>query len=132
VSVINETKVRKLQIRDSDFEVRFHRGTGKGGQRKNKVATCCVVKHIPSGMTQKADGRSRIDNEEEAKRNLIERLELEFNSAHSMVINEVRCNQLQEDRNRLYRFQNDEVIDYRSGKTMSLKHFMRGQLEKLW
>lgn len=130
VAVLHDKE--KPVIRESDFSVRFHRSTGCGGQRKNKVATCCVVTHIPTGLTQKADGRSRIDNEEEARRLLRERLESISDNENSTNINTIRKNQLGRDRIRQYRFQNDEVTDFRSGKKMSLKSFMRGDIEKLW
>lgn len=137
VSVLFDDQLNQpIVIRDEDFEVRFHRSTGCGGQRKNKVATCCVIKHIPTGMTQKADGRSRLDNEETAKTKLIN----EVKSVHETRLRESNalisraqqgCGQ-RGDKRRTYRTQDNEVYDHRSSKSMRFKDFIKGDIERLW
>jgi len=41
-------------IPDSDLKIERIRGAGPGGQRKNKVATCVRLTHIPSSRTKLA------------------------------------------------------------------------------
>jgi len=43
----------QLGIRDEDLEESFVTSGGKGGQNVNKVATCVVLVHRPSGMAVK-------------------------------------------------------------------------------
>jgi len=42
-------------IDEKDIELRFTKGSGPGGQRKNKVETCVVAKHIPTGLEVRCD-----------------------------------------------------------------------------
>ena len=126
------SKEKPKELSDSEFEVRFHRSTGKGGQRKNKVATCCEITHIPTGMTQKADGRSRIDNEEEAMTKIRARLLGIASREIADKINGDRVSQISDASFRQYRFQDDLVIDQRTGKRVSLKSFMRGKMDLIW
>lgn len=126
-----------VSFSDDEFEVRFHRGTGKGGQRKNKVATCCIIRHLPTGLTQKADGRSRIDNENEAMARLITILNESHANLSNSLVNNARRDQIgsgnrADIKKRTYRFQDDLVIDHQTGKSVSCKIFMRGGIENIW
>lgn len=124
------------KISDNDFEVRFHRGSGKGGQRRNKVASCCVVTHIASGLTQKSDGRSRIDNELDAKNRLKSILREKAKASFHEETNIERIDQIgtgqRGDNKRTYRFQEDMIIDHETGKQTTCKRFMRGNISDLW
>jgi peptide chain release factor 1 len=136
VSVLYENiKKPERDIPDSEFSVRFYSGTGSGGQRRNKVMSCCTVTHIPTGLTQNANGRSRIDNETEARATLKDRvLEIERNG-EIRDINNLRKNQIgggaRGDKKRTYRYQDDQIVDA-NGKSTSLKTWMKGDVEKLW
>lgn len=44
---IDYSKVPKLL--ETDLEEQFVRGSGPGGQKINKTASCVVIKHIPTG-----------------------------------------------------------------------------------
>lgn len=45
-----QLRMRKLGIREMDIEESFVRSGGKGGQRLNKVSTCVIIKHMPTGL----------------------------------------------------------------------------------
>src|SRR5262249_28704497 len=47
------SRLATLGILESDLEERFVRSGGKGGQNVNKVATCVVLRHVPSGTVVK-------------------------------------------------------------------------------
>jgi peptide chain release factor 1 len=136
-SVLMSTDEPKtLSVPDSDLEIKFHRSSGPGGQRKNKVATCCVVTHLPTGMTQKADGRSRLDNEFEAKEKIRARLgEIAQNGGHHAT-NLLRSQQIgcgaRGDKRRTYRFQDNMIYDQVCGKTTTCNEFMKGNIDRLW
>lgn len=135
VSVIRGPK-KEIIFNDDDFNYRFYSGTGKGGQKRNKVMSCVTVTHIPTGLTQNANGRSRIDNVEEALRILKERLTDMNNISSSSSINDTRQSQIgsgmRGDKVRTYRFRDDSITDHKTGKSTSAKKFMRGDIEKLW
>jgi protein subunit release factor B len=46
-------RFRKLGIRDDDLDEHFVTSGGKGGQNVNKVATCVVLLHRPTGTQVK-------------------------------------------------------------------------------
>ena len=69
-------RMRRLGIREEDLEERFVRSSGPGGQRANKVSTCVVLRHRPSGVEVRCQ-RERIQplNRFLARRLLVDRLE---------------------------------------------------------
>ena len=65
-----------LGIKDHDLQEHFVRSSGPGGQNVNKVSTCVVLKHIPSGIEIKCQReRSQAMNRFIARRMLVEKLE---------------------------------------------------------
>ena len=56
-----------------DFKFQYYRGSGKGGQKRNKTSNCCRCIHIESGATSTSEqGRSQILNKQNAFRKCCE------------------------------------------------------------
>ncbi len=71
-----EEKMKQLGLKESDFEESFIRSGGAGGQNVNKVSTCVVLKHRPSGLSVKCQReRSQALNRFLARRQLLEMIE---------------------------------------------------------
>lgn len=69
-------KMRQLGVRESDFTERFIRSQGPGGQNVNKVSTCVVLKHLPTGLEVRAQQeRSQALNRFSARRRLLTKIE---------------------------------------------------------
>jgi len=69
-------RFNSLGIRDQDLEEHFVRSGGKGGQNVNKVATCVVLLHRPTGMLVKCQReRSQALNRFHARRLLADKIE---------------------------------------------------------
>ena len=65
-----------LGIRESDLEESFVRSGGPGGQNVNKVSTCVVLKHLPTGLTVRCQAeRSQAQNRHAARCLLVRKLE---------------------------------------------------------
>ena len=70
--------MRRLAVDERDLEERFIRSTGPGGQNVNKVSTCVVLRHLPSGLEVRCQQeRSQALNRFLARRLLLNRLEAE-------------------------------------------------------
>ncbi len=66
----------KLGIKDDDIIEKFILGSGSGGQKVNKTASCVYLKHIPTNIEVKCQrGRSRELNRFLARRSLCEKVE---------------------------------------------------------
>ena len=64
-----------LGVREEDFEEKFVRSSGKGGQHVNKTSTCVWLKHLPTGVEVKCMAeRSQSINRFLARRELLERI----------------------------------------------------------
>ena len=71
-----EARMLKLGITPESLVEKFITGSGHGGQKINKTASCVYLKHIPSGIEVKCQQqRSRELNRYLARRELCERLE---------------------------------------------------------
>ena len=61
---------------ERDTEIEFFRGSGPGGQNRNKTETGVRLRHIPSGIVvETEDARSQAQNREHAFERLTARLE---------------------------------------------------------
>ena len=66
----------KLAITEDQLEEKFIIGSGRGGQKLHKSATCVWIKHQPTGTVIKCqETRSREDNRYFARKRLCEKID---------------------------------------------------------
>jgi len=71
-----EERLAKLGVRAEDLDESFVHSGGKGGQNVNKVATCVVLVHRPTGIAVKCQReRTQGANRLVARRMLADKLE---------------------------------------------------------
>lgn len=69
-------RLTKLGLDAADFEEKFARASGPGGQHVNKVSTAVTLRHRPSGLAVTAqDSRSQSMNRQLAWQRLLDLIE---------------------------------------------------------
>ena len=76
--------MERLGVREVDLEESFIRSSGPGGQNVNKVSTCVILKHAPTGLEVKCQkDRSQAMNRYYARRILVQKLEAQIHGRQS-------------------------------------------------
>jgi protein subunit release factor B len=71
-------RMTQLGIREEDLEEQFIRSGGKGGQNVNKVSTCVMLVHVPTGTRVKCQQeRTQALNRYLARKLLADKIETE-------------------------------------------------------
>ncbi len=137
VAVLPEPQEYELIIDPRDLEYKATRGSGAGGQHRNKVETAIQLKHLPTGLQVRAEAeRSQAQNKEIALNILRAKLyELGLNSKLKEEA-ELRKGQIgtamRADKRRTIRFQDDLVIDHISDKKTTAKNYLKGLIDLLY
>ena len=77
-------RLERLGVRDEDLDETFVRSGGRGGQNVNKVATCVVLVHRPTGIQVKCQSeRSQALNRYRARVLLADKLDRRIRGAAS-------------------------------------------------
>lgn len=88
------TQLLELGIEETDLVEKFIIGSGHGGQKLQKTASCVYLKHLPTGIEIKCQkSRMREENRFHARRRLIEKIEeqlFEKKSQHQQDIEKLR------------------------------------------
>lgn len=89
-----------LGIFEHDLDEHFIRGSGKGGQKKNKTSNCVQLTHIPTGMMVRFEKyRERSLNQILARRLLCEKVEQQMRGTSSALQQEQTKKKKQKKRN---------------------------------
>lgn len=119
-------------INERDVEFTMTRGSGPGGQNRNKVESCVIAKHIPTGIVVRCENeRSQHQNKKQALLELSVRVGEQQRQALNVAENNARKQQvgsgMRGDKVRTYREQDDIVTDHRTGEKFNLKRWRRGE-----
>lgn len=135
VAVFESSKKKQVVIDPLDVVRKYTRSRGKGGQNVNKVETCVVLTHLPTGITVRSEnGRKRDKNEQEAWRRLTEKLQSIEDVSHQEGERGKRSAHNKSNRSekvRTYKVTEKKVTDHRTHKTVKMKDVERGRIEKL-
>ena len=133
---MDQKQIKQVEFNERDFKIEWYSGTGAGGQHRNKHQNSCRLTYLPTGQIVTAQCRSRENSLNEAKTEMMTRLngsaqrgELEERSA-------IRKDQVgtgeRGDKIRTYRFQDNTVKDHQTGKSAKCGRVMSGNFDALW
>ena len=85
-----QSRMQSLGIREQDLEEQFVRSSGAGGQNVNKVSSCVILHHRPSGIRVKCQQeRSQALNRFLARRILVDKIESKIKGAQAVQEQEI-------------------------------------------
>lgn len=135
VAVLLPTSHGGASLDPREVEFSAHRGSGPGGQHQNTTESAIRATHRPTGLSVSVQGRSQTRNKEAALRVLAERVRELRDSTQSAERSKHRKAQvgsgMRADKVRTVAEQRGRVEDHRSGKRISIAHYLRGELERL-
>jgi peptide chain release factor 1 len=132
VSVLEEAKLNEIHISNKDLEIKTCRGSGKGGQNRNKRNTTVQIKHIPTNIFVRCENeRSQYQNRQVATNLLKIRLYNHSRNDDLSNINNIRKQQIgsgmRGDKRRTVYVQHNIVKDHVTDKTWTYKNYIDGE-----
>ena len=135
VALIEDNDYKNIELYNHEYRLETTRGTGNGGQKRNKTESCVVVTHIVTGIKVRRDSRSQLQNKEAAMAELTERVNNFYRTGHNSLTAYNRSEQIgygsRSDKRRTYRVKDNVVIDHITNKNASLKDIMKGKINLL-
>jgi peptide chain release factor 1 len=123
----------KFEISNNDLEYSTTRGSGNGGQNRNKVESVVVVKHKPSGTTVRCETeRSQWKNKQLALKILENKLKNSHEKTKKDISSSIKKEQHgtgeRSDKIKTYVVKRDEIIDHVNNKRYKLSEWYKGKL----
>jgi len=119
----------------ADVRLEWFSGTGAGGQHRNKHQNSCRAFHVPTGLSAKAECRSRQNSEAVALAELERRVKARLGEG---LLGEEAVERRQQvgsgmrgDKVRTYRLQDDMVTDHRTDRRTTWRKMERGDFDGL-
>lgn len=117
----------------AELKIEYLKGTGPGGQRKNKVLTACRLTHLPTGIQAYCDERTQRTSYKKALATLEGRIREALAAAKAATRKERRDKAIKNlETVRTYDYKRGTVKDHRTGKVASIKEVMqKGRIDLL-
>jgi len=136
VAVLPQPTGVNVNLRDSDLEWKATKGSGAGGQKRNKTSNAIQMIHKPSGIAVRVETeRSQRRNLLMAKELIAARLEERSVGAVEGARNARRRSQvgtgMRGDKRRTVALQRGQVVDHVTGRRVNAEKYLKGELERL-
>lgn len=118
-------------VQRREIDEQFTRGSGAGGQHRNKTSSAVILTHKPSGIVVRVESeRSQYQNRRRAMTMLLERLRERQLSAQDSAAASSRRQQvgsgMRGDKRRTIAVQRGDVVDHVTGRRWNYKNYVRG------
>jgi peptide chain release factor 1 len=135
VAVIEQQPKAVVDIADEDLDVFTYRGSGEGGQHRNKTDSAVRVVYRPTGTIVVVEhGRSQWQNLQQAKMVLAQRLQDLAKRADSAKVLNDRNRQITSGEREVKQFTHNEqrsvVESHQTGEVWRWSDFYRGRLDR--
>lgn len=134
----SEVQVTVLELhRDSpaldrtDVDITVSRGTGPGGQHRNKTESAVKAVHIPTGLSAYADSRSQHQNRIRAIEVLTSRIAQMQAQDQAASLRSDKNRQREGVRAYTWTEWRDTVVNHRTGREAPMAQVLRGRLDLL-
>lgn len=128
--MLEEPNQHQLSLDDRDLEIKTRRGSGPGGQHRNKTDSCVDITHTPTGIKVTVDSRSQYQNKISAMEILRARLLDKQQQRGILQGNQERRGQvgcgMRGDKRRTIRVGDNQVTDHELGRTVTYKDYAKG------
>ena len=135
VAVLPEPTPSELRINPGDLKYETYRGTGPGGQHKNKTDSAVRVTHLPTGIQACSEIKSQYRNKQLALAALTARLAAREQTAAVQDRNSKRKKQvgtgMRSDKIRTWAQQRGRVECHRTGRRTTIKRYDQGFVDDL-
>lgn len=136
IACLDEDGPIKIELNDQEMDIKTTKGSGPGGQKRNKVETAVQIKHKPSGeFVSICLSTSQKKNKDEAKKILQNRLEAKASKSRKRKRDKLRKQQvgtgMRGDKVRTIQVHHNKVVNHANGKSITFKDYQRGMIEKL-
>jgi peptide chain release factor 1 len=137
VAVLPVPSATEVRIDDRDLDWRTCRGSGAGGQHRNKTESAVQLTHLPTGLMVRCESeRSQHQNRQTALDLLRSRLASARAEAASDARNGDRRAQIgcgaRGDKRRTLALQRDQVHDHVTDRRMPAARYLKGEVDGLW
>lgn len=136
IAVLKRSECSEADLKKGDLKFKATRGSGKGGQNRNKVSTAIQLTHEPSGIQIRSeDSNSQKQNRKSAETKLRKKLNKAAKEKAKEEANQERINQIgtgwRGGKIRTIRVRDGIVTNHSNNKTMSFKRYERGYIEEV-
>lgn len=136
VAVLSVPRELDVKIPDNEIEWQATRGSGKGGQARNKTSNTVRMRHIPTGLSVRIENeRSQHQNRQTALHVLTAQLAGLKETSQQDTVSHNRRRQvgtgMRGDKRRTIRTQDNSVIDHITGASTSVVRYRAGHIEDL-
>jgi peptide chain release factor 1 len=133
VALVDSDDKEKVAISGEDCNLEVYRGSGNGGQNRNKTSTAVRLRHKLTGIVvESEDSRSQWENRQRAMAKLTRILNDQHEVEVAQKITVVRNQQIATGERSVKEFtwndQRSEVIDHSTGKRWRLADALKGNL----
>lgn len=136
VAVLREPTEVEVRLDPKDLDIKTCRGSGAGGQHRNRTESAVQVTHTPTGIQVRCESeRSQHQNKDTALGVLRARLLESKQHSSARARDSKRRNQvgsgMRGDKIRTVAVHRDQVTDHQTGKQIAVKDYLRGNLDGL-